>query len=242
MNYQPVAIRSLLRSAAMLAAGIAVGSIALTAHAQTAPGPMTSPTPVVPGQLTPSAPSQPQALGLNDPRNPLHLTPDQQRKWIATQMKYQPQAQAILQSASLKPDQKRAQFESLSKKVDVELNAILTPSQRALKQKLMARQAKLQQEVGSRNAQIQKMGAQLNGSLTADQKKRLGALSAKMKPQVEKLMADKSLTPQQKQAKINILGQSYIKARDQILTPSQRALMLKIQKLQTTPLNVSTAQ
>jgi hypothetical protein len=194
----------------------------------------------------PVAPAQPQVLGPNDPRNPLHLTADQQHKWQATQLKYQPEVRAIVQNNSLNSTQKNAKVQGLFKRAKAEFMAILTPAQRTQLQKMQqvasARQAKLLQLVKERQAQITKLAGQLQKSLSPDQKKKLDALQNEAKPVFEKVYNDKTLTPQQKQAKMQALGQTYMARRDQVLTPSQKAVLKKIQTLQTEPLSSGAVQ
>lgn len=200
-------------------------------------GPMAPANPMSPPNAM--APSQPQTLATNDPRNPIHLTPDQQLKIVAIKQKYSPQAQAIMGNSSLKPDQKKAKLIALSKKATTEIMGLLSPAQVAETKKLAARQAKMVQVLNARQAQVSKMEAQLKKSLTPDQQKKLNALGTKTRSDYEKLQNDQTLTQQQRQVKYTALGKTYMSARDQILTSSQKALMKKIQQIQTAPIKVS---
>lgn len=157
-------------------------------------------------------------------------------------MKYRPQAQAILQNTKLTPTQKKTMLASLFKKANAELKGILTPTQRAQSQKLEQRQAKLVQALKTRQAEMQKIDSQLKKTLSADQKKKLTDLENQTRQQLEALQKNKTMTQQQKQAAANKLGKTYMQKRDQILTPAQKALMKRIQQLQTMPLNAGTTQ
>ncbi|HEX5324683.1 MAG TPA: hypothetical protein VFW40_12920 [Capsulimonadaceae bacterium] len=238
-----MAERSALRAAARflvfaVAGAVFTGLISSRVLAQNAGGA----PPAAPGM--PPPPTQQGPLSANDPRNPLHMTAAQQTKWRDTEMKYQPQARAIVQDKSLTQAQKKAKLTSLIKKANTELLAILTPSQRAQQQKLQkaaeARQAKVMQAINNRKLQLQKVSGQLEKSLTAAQKKKLQALETQMKPKFDQIQADPKLNSQQKQDKMTALGKQYMQQRNALLTSSQLALVQQIQKLQTTPLSVSS--
>lgn len=232
-------LRAGLRATALIALALslfAVGS-PRPASAQNAPGsvPLAPPTPP-PAAST----GAPPILGVNDPRNPLHLTQAQQKEQAAIVMRYRPKIQAIISDQKLTNQQKQDKIKSLIQQANSSLTALLTPTQRAANEKLrkqaVARQAQMQQAFNGRQAEMKKMQADFLKTLTPDQKKKLTALAAKARKDITQLIADKSLTPEQKQAKYQAMGQSYQTEAQKIYTPSQWAMLQKMRQTASSPL------
>jgi hypothetical protein len=83
------------------------------------------------GAFPPAAPADPHAVrpvGSPHGPNPLNLTPAQQKKFAALQMKYQPQAIKAIRGAKTSADV-RKRLAPLEKKMNTEVMAILTPAQ-----------------------------------------------------------------------------------------------------------------
>jgi hypothetical protein len=123
---------------------------------------------VAPAQPS-AAPATPPILGVNDPANPFHLTATQQKEYIAIKLKFQSDANAIMQTTAIPGAQKEARIHGLQVASAAKLKEILNPTQLAVLNVLTARQKKLV----VLQAQAQALLAQLDKTVTPAQKAKL---------------------------------------------------------------------
>jgi|GEM_PF-4474413 hypothetical protein len=168
--------------------------------------------------LAQSGPMQgPQIMSVNDPKNFFHYTPDQQKEFLALEIKYKQQITAIAENKSLTQDQKKLQAGQIQKEARAKFVSLLTPEQKIKSQKI-------DQIVQSGKQQITAIDQQVTSSLSSAQKARIKDIRANLNIQGQAILAS-SDSQELKAQKIQALQASL---RDQIrgaLTPSQRALV-----------------
>lgn len=160
------------------------------------------------------------------------LTPAQ-RALVMSQRQIRAQLQkdvaALKADKTLTAAQKQARYEALREAANRKALAALPPAQRA-------RAEKQQQAVLARRAEVSRLAQDLQKTETPAQEKQIHDIGLKAGAQVQTLIADKSLAPAVKTAKINDLEKQAQAKINSLLNPSQRAMYAHIQSLVSAPL------
>ncbi len=160
------------------------------------------------------------------------LTPAQRAQVLAQRqigVQFQKDVAALRADKTLTDAQKQARYQALRQAANDKAMATLTPEQRARVQK--------QQQAGlARQAEVKRLAQQLQKSETPAQEKQIHEIGLKAGAQVQTVVADKSMAPDQKTAKINDLEKQAQAKINSLLTPSQRTLYAHIQSLVSAPL------
>jgi len=160
------------------------------------------------------------------------LTPAQ-RTLVMSQrqigVQFQKDVAALQADKTLTAAQKQARYEALRQAANQKALATLPPDQRARVEK--------QQQAGlARQAEVKRLAQELQKSETPAQDKQIHEIGLKAGAQVQTLIADKSLSPSLKTAKINDLEKQAQTKITSLLNPSQRAIYAHIQSLVSAPL------
>lgn len=148
------------------------------------------------------------------------LTPEQRQKMQQIRNSARDQAAVIRNDQSLTAEQKQEKLAALRNSTRDQMQSILTPEQ--------------QQAMAARSAQrAQQMSARLN--LTADQQSKLAALRTDTHSQRQKVLADPSLTSEQKQQQLAQIRQNHDTQLASILTPEQFAQWQKMRQSRRGP-------
>jgi hypothetical protein len=129
---------------------------------------------------------------------PVQRAGEMKRRQINAQ--FRKDVAALSANKSLTDAQKRARYVALVQAADAQTFATLTPAQRALVQK--RRQAGL-----DRQAEVKRLAQELQKSETPAQESQIHEIGLKAGAQVQAVIADKSLDPTRKTAKIKDLEQ-----------------------------------
>lgn len=142
---------------------------------------------------------------------------------------FQKDVAAMMADPKLTQAQKRARYEAMRQAANQRALATLPPEQRARVEK--------QQQAGlARQAELKRLSQELQKSETPAQEKKIHEIGLKAGAQVQAIVADKSLPPALKTAKINDLEKQAQTKITSLLTSSQRAMYAHIQSLVSTPL------
>ncbi len=202
------------RKTAVLAALVALSPMALTPHPAAAapdkPAARAKQAPAKPGVT--ARPGAPQT-------NPLGLTDAQLKKLNAIRAKAQADSAAV-QKGKGTDEQKRQKIMAIAKRADAEVGKVLTPAQ-----KKKIDQARNQQMAAMKQAQANQ--AAFMKTLTPAQKTKLEAIQSDFQKRGQSLMANKSLSNQQKQQKYMALMQEMDGKMNAVLTAKQRAMLKK---------------
>lgn len=160
------------------------------------------------------------------------LTPTQRAQVMSQRQiraQFQKDVAALQADKTLTDAQKRDRFEALRQAANQKALATLPPDQRA-------RVEKQQQAASARQAEVKRLAQELQKSETPTQEKQVHEIGLKAGAQVQAVIADKSLPPASKTAKIKDLEKQAQAKINTLLTPSQRAMYAHIQSLVSAPL------
>ncbi len=121
---------------------------------------------------------------------------------------------AVRQDTTLAPEAKRARTKAIRTAAQAQVQAILTPAQRAQMQQMQA------------NRGMEKMATELN--LTPAQKTQLQPILSNAQLQRRAIQTNAALSPAQKKAQLKTLRDTTQSQVDAILTPQQRQQMEEI--------------
>jgi Spy/CpxP family protein refolding chaperone len=197
----------------------------LTFAQETAPPQNTAPAQTPPA----SAPSgkhqmhrDPAAMRLQMMSQRLNLTADQKAKIQPILQNEIQQARSIHQNASLTPDQQKAQMQQIHQAARDQVKQILTPEQVAQMGKGPGKGPGMDHG-GPGHDPLAWMSKTLN--LTDEQKTKLQPLFDGQHKQVQSVMQDSSLTPEQKHAKVEDIRKATHQQVMSVLTPEQQNQM-----------------
>lgn len=141
----------------------------------------------------------------------LNLSDAQKAQIKPIMQKAMADTRAVRQDTTLAPDARRARTKAIREASQAEIQAVLTPAQRA----------QMKQMAGNRG--LDKMATELN--LTPAQKTQLLPILSKSQEQRRAIQADADLSPAQKKAQLKALRETTQSQTDAILTPQQRQQM-----------------
>ncbi len=169
----------------------------------------------------------------------LNLTATQKAEMKVLQEEGRSQMQAIQNDKNLSQQDKKAKLEALREAQTVKRNAILTPEQKA---KIESQMKERQANAGKNGQRIQQGRQGINSqgrrrmspqntqsknwdalNLTATQKAEMKVLQEEGRSQMQAIQNDKSLSQQDKKAKLEALREAQTVKRNTILTPEQQA-------------------
>jgi hypothetical protein len=131
-------------------------------------------------------------------------------------------------------DQKDKKFAELQTAMIQQLRAMLTPAQQAQIDKRQASEKKLMAMRQQAGQQYQALQQQLSATITPAQKSSLLAIDTSARKQSDAIRASTTLSPMQKQSKLQQLGETYKGKVDSTLnTPTQKRLMQQLVQLQS---------
>lgn len=138
----------------------------------------------------------------------LGLTADQKAKLESIKADFRSQRQAVTADKSLTPDARKARLREIRSNERAQINQVLTPAQQQQLRDLMkARKAKMAEALG----------------LTPDQQAQIKSIRQSSRADIKAVMADQTLTPVAKAAKIREIRTATKAKIDALLTPEQRA-------------------
>lgn len=180
-------------------------------------------------------PAMPPIMSANDPHNPIHYTPDQQRQLFALKVQFQTQALKIESDSTLTVPQKQAQVTALAKQDFASFQAALSPSQSAAIKVQVAKQNAML-KVRLKNAKLyQSLQLQLTNSLTAGQKQQIKNIGVAANGKANTIKAS-STDMDTKQKQLLNLQQSAEDKMSAIFTPSQKDIFRQMQILKASEL------
>jgi hypothetical protein len=175
----------------------------------------------------PSATDQ-GTMSVNDPQNPLHLTSSQQITYVAVKVQYQKDATAVMESKTIPDQQKQLKIRALQIADMKKLRAVLTPTQIAIQDSIIAQQRNfmlLQQKAQSINQQ-------LFATLSPKQKNELSSIRSSAQAKATAIQ-NSSASRDVKMAEIGDLRKSYsLQLASVPLSPSQHDLVNKLKQIQ----------
>jgi protein CpxP len=164
------------------------------------------------GTAAPAAPATAASQNAPAEQNKLGLTADQKQKLRDIRTQARDRAAIINKDASLTPEQKQQQLQALHEQTKQQTNAVLTPEQQAqFAQKREQHMDKMKQSLGLNDQQVQQ----------------LKDLQSQTRTQREQVLNDKSLTQDQKAAKLADIRTNHDVQLKTILTPDQLAKFQK---------------
>ena len=172
------------------------------------------PQPAAPPTPTYGAQAGQIATDLTAVLKSLNLTEAQKTQIKAIADKYRPQVRAIATNKALTTDQKHTQLQALRAAARAEIDAVLTPVQKA---KMKALRATLEQEL---KALVARIGDELN--LTSDQKSKIQAIAGDARIQAAAIVSDPALMRRQKAQQLQALRAATRACIRAILDESQR--------------------
>lgn len=160
------------------------------------------------------------------------LTPAQRAQVMKQRQigaQFQRDVAALKADPKMSDAQKQARYETLRAAANQKALATLPPEQRARVEK--------QQQAGlSRQAEVKRLAQELQRSETPAQEKQIHEIGLEAGAQAQTVIADKSMPPTAKTAKIKDLEQQAQTKINALLNPSQRAMYAHIQSLVSAPL------
>lgn len=149
---------------------------------------------------------------------PVQRAGEMKRRQINAQ--FQKDVAALRADKTMTDAQKKARYLALVQAADTQTFSTLTPSQRALVQKRRQTQE-----------EAMRVGNELKKSQTPTQMKQIKDISIAMRTRMQAVIADKTLSPQAKTAKIKEVSSKEEGQISALLTPSQRAKFMRWQQL-----------
>lgn len=149
---------------------------------------------------------------------PAQRAEEMQRRQINAQ--FQKDVAALQADKTMTDAQKKARYLTLVQAADTQTFATLTPSQRALVQKRRQTQT-----------EAVRIAEDLQKSQTPTQAKQIKDISVAARTKMQAVIADKTLSPQAKTAKIKEMSGKEEGQISALLTPSQRAKFMRWQQL-----------
>lgn len=179
---------------------------------------------------------------LQNPANPLHLTPDQQAKVDARRKKFQIDAHNVSVDPSLNHDQKSQKIADLEKAAIAEIKTYMTHDQRV---QIQADQNAIVKAAQERNAKIDKLRQRsqvdaqdykaqrqlLMKSITKDQASSLQALEADTNAQITRVRADGSITKAKQDEQVAAIMAAHDKKQTALFAPDQRAIIVRMETI-----------
>jgi len=169
-----------------------------------------------------TAAPQPPILSLNDTRNPIHYTPDQQRQLFKMRLDLQNEALQLKSDKTMTDAQKQTKFAANEKSDFDAFKATLSPTQNALIKQQVTKQ-KAVFDVRRQNAVIyQGLKDKLTASLSDTQKKEAEALKTAEQSKADTIN-ESSATPDVKRKQLLALQSDAEAKLEAIFTPSQKS-------------------
>ncbi len=125
-----------------------------------------------PAVAPPTTPPAQQIMAVDDPRNKLHLTADQQVKLHNQVLQLQPMFNSIVTDKKLTDAQKQQQVKALYAQLNKEQNSVLTPAQLADVKARGDEAAKYRSAIQAMQKTMQAQSVQIQKTVTPDQRKR----------------------------------------------------------------------
>ncbi len=166
------------------------------------------------------------------------LTPGQRtqvEKQRQINAQFQKNVLALQGNRTMTDAQKRARYLQLVQNARNASIALLPPSQRAAALQRSAAAEKAQQAQAAKIAEARRLSQQLQKSESPAQSQKLNSIALSARSSMQAVIADKSLSPPAKTARIVALRQDALKRDLALLNPAQRSLYSRIQALISAP-------
>lgn len=174
--------------------------------------------------------------GPNPMATQLNLTADQQARLKSLREQQRTELQAIRSNTSLSAEQQKAQAGELRKKYRAQTEAIFTPDQKAQMEKMRSewkakgKEARKGAKGDHRKGGFKKGKFGQDLGLSQEQKDRMASLRQESRKQFDAIRNDKSLSDEQKKAKLADLRKQQHESMKSILTPEQQQKLQSMKK------------